>query len=263
MKIWLLLVDHKFQAMGNRFDVDSTSEDDNVSTLKKKVKEEIPEALSRAHVDPSDLTVWKTKGPLVIKRSNIDLLTKTLKRINVDDRDTIEVLDPEVRVVELGLSHGQTLLVQLPNPKVITNAGDDDSEPVIMKIWLLLVNHKFQAMGNCFDIDSASEDDNINTLKEKVKEEIPEALSRAHVDPSDLTVWKTKGSMAIDESNFGHLAEILGSIDVDNRDTIEKLSEVEQVANLKLSDTQILLIRLPAITLSEDNQSETSAQEGY
>ncbi|KAH9062331.1 hypothetical protein EDB87DRAFT_292825 [Lactarius vividus] len=128
-----------------------------------------------------------------------------------------------------------------------------------MNVWLLLVDHRFQAMGSCFEVGAFSDHDNINTLKKKVKEEKPEALSRAHVDPSDLTVWKTKGSMAIDESNFGRLAEILGSIDVDNEDTIEKLSEVERVANLGLSDTQTLLIQLPdprVITNTGDDDSE-------
>ncbi|KAH9063641.1 hypothetical protein EDB87DRAFT_137718 [Lactarius vividus] len=249
MSIWLLLVDHRFQAMGSCFEVGAFSDHDNINTLKERVKEKKPEALSRAHVDPSDLTIWKTKGSMAIDESNLERLAEILGSIDVDNKDTIEKLVEVKRVAKLGLSDTQVLLVQLPVPKVITNDGDDDLKAATISIWLLLVDHTFQTpIGNRFEVGAFSDHDNINTLKKKVKEEKPEALSRAHVDPSDLTVWKTKGSMAIDESNFGRLAEILGSIDVDNEDTIEKLSEVERVANLGLSDTQTLLIQLPELS---------------
>ena len=78
---------------------------------------------------------------------------------------------------------------------------------------------------------------------DKVKEK-PAALSRAN----DLAVWKTKGTMIINKSFPRLLPEILRKIDVDNKNHIEKPSVREQVAELRLSDGQILLVRLPGMS---------------
>ena len=115
----------------------------------------------------------------------------------------------------------------------------------IRKIWLLLVHHDFQAFGSRFfvHIDTSGM---IYDLREKIKEKKPEALFRAHVDPDELTVWKTKGEMVFYYSTSKtRLAEILKSIDVDDVDTIEEISESEELADLELFDGQTLLVRLP------------------
>ena len=62
----------------------------------------------------------------------------------------------------------------------------------------------------------------IDELKNKLWEERP-ALSPTDVDPCELTVWKTKGEMDIDNST--RLAEILNSIDVNDVDAIEEIGE--------------------------------------
>ena len=112
-----------------------------------------------------------------------------------------------------------------------------------MEIWLLLVNCDFQALGGCFPVNTTSSDD-VYHLKEKVKEKTREALSRAHVDPKELTMWKTKGAMIIDKSSPERLSEILRNIDVSDENTIEELSEDELVADLGLSDGQTLLVQV-------------------
>ena len=112
-----------------------------------------------------------------------------------------------------------------------------------MEIWLLLVDYNFQALGGCFPVNTTS-GDAVYHLKEKVKEETPEALSRVHVDLKNLTMWKTKGAMIIDKSSSDRLPEILKNIDVGDENTIEELSEDELVADLGLSDGQTLLVRL-------------------
>ncbi|KAH9027874.1 hypothetical protein EDB85DRAFT_1972594 [Lactarius pseudohatsudake] len=127
--------------------------------------------------------------------------------------------------------------------------------------WLLLVDHNFRAIGEPFSVDTISGDDYIADLKEKAKEE--RQIDLARVDAANLTVWKTKGTMTIDELNFESFPEILSSIDVDNKDTIEKLREVQRMGNLGLSGSQILLIRLPAVTLTEDHQSKTVRNEEH
>lgn len=90
------------------------------------------------------------------------------------------------------------------------------------KIWLLLVNYKFEVVGGRFWVRTS---DDIYDLKKQVKEENLEALSRAHVDPDELTPWKTKGARINNESTHESLSEILGGIDVRDQDTIEELIE--------------------------------------
>ena len=70
MKIRLLLVDHEFRPIGRRFSVE-TSDDDEISDLKKKVKEEKKATFSQYHpmFDTDFLTVWQTGGELVFNRS--------------------------------------------------------------------------------------------------------------------------------------------------------------------------------------------------
>ena len=83
-------------------------------------------------------------------------------------------------------------------------------------------------------------------MRKDVKKEKPEALSHHHVDPDDLTIWKTKGILVIDDSTSGErMAEILKSIDVDDVDVIEKIDERVLLRDLELSDGQILLVQLP------------------
>ncbi|KAH8984472.1 hypothetical protein EDB92DRAFT_1490314 [Lactarius akahatsu] len=132
----------------------------------------------------------------------------------------------------------------LPSPPLLYSTTIVLHRPsFIMKVWLLLVDYKFQAIGHRFEVNTTSGDFNINDLKKGVGEKRPNALSRASVDCSDLIVWKT---MIIDRSTAKRLAEILRDINVDDKDTIEKLSEDEQVADLGLSEGQTLLVRQPA-----------------
>src|ERR1700677_2293324 len=98
-KVWLLLVDHNFQALGNIFQV-KTSIDDDVADLKDKVKEEKPETFSRYRIDPDCLSVWQTKGELVIINPTAKCLEDVLKKINVDDKDTIQRLNLGVKVAD-------------------------------------------------------------------------------------------------------------------------------------------------------------------
>ncbi len=111
------------------------------------------------------------------------------------------------------------------------------------KIWCILVDHEFQNQGRSFSVRTSSEDD-IDDLKDKVKVKLHPRLT--HVSSMDLTVWKTKGEMIINEAEVKErLVEILGNIDVDNEDTIEMLRPGEQVADLGLTDDQVLLVQLP------------------
>ena len=60
--------------------------------------------------------VWRTKGKLIINNSTAKNVVQTLRRINVDDEDSIEDLLENLIVAGLRLSGGETLLVQMPAP---------------------------------------------------------------------------------------------------------------------------------------------------
>ncbi|KAH8993174.1 hypothetical protein EDB92DRAFT_442069 [Lactarius akahatsu] len=120
--------------------------------------------------------------------------------------------------------------------------------PSIMgtKTWLLPVDHTFQTtIGSRFSVLTSGEED-VETLREKVMEKKQNNPAFTYVSASDLSVWKTKGELVINKVTIKEsLADILSGIDVHNKDTIEELDEDEQVADLELSEGQILLIRLP------------------
>jgi hypothetical protein len=107
------------------------------------------------------------------------------------------------------------------------------------KTWFLLVDHKFQALGDCFVVEASSHE-LVAILKEEVKKKRQIDLAAA-----DLTIWKTKGTKIIDKTTLNRLAEILRSIKVDDTDTIEKVSVMDELADLRLSKTQVLLVQQP------------------
>ncbi|KAH9052031.1 hypothetical protein EDB83DRAFT_2521899 [Lactarius deliciosus] len=119
------------------------------------------------------------------------------------------------------------------------------------KTWLLPVDHTFQTtIGSRFSVLTSGEED-VETLKAKVMEKKENNPAFTYVSASGLSVWKTKGELVIDKVTIKEsLGDILFSIDVHNKDTIEELDEEEQVANLELSEGQILLVRLPASAIS-------------
>jgi len=59
------------------------------------------------------LIVWKTKGEMFITILTPNRLTELLENINVNDKDSIEELRDDAKVVDLELSLRQTLLVQV------------------------------------------------------------------------------------------------------------------------------------------------------
>jgi hypothetical protein len=107
------------------------------------------------------------------------------------------------------------------------------------KTWFLLVDHKFQALGHCFQVNTSGHN-LIDDLKKEVKKERQIDLAAA-----DLTIWKTKGTKIIDKTTLNRLAEILMGIKVDDKDTIEMVSEMDELADLRLSKTQVLLVQQP------------------
>jgi hypothetical protein len=119
----ILLVDHKFHALTSRFAAETTA-NARIVALKQKAQEMSPSKLSS--VELPDLRVWKMKGDMIIKKLTPQKLSEILGRIDIDDQDTIELLDDEEKVAGLGLSDGETLLVQLPGtsriPTIVVRA---------------------------------------------------------------------------------------------------------------------------------------------
>lgn len=111
--IAVILVDHKFQALGRRFVVE-TAQDDLLFHLITKVKEKRHRYFSGHDTYISELAVWRTKGENVINKFNYKRLAEILRSINIHDEDTTKKLPEDLKVADLGLSNGETLLVQMP-----------------------------------------------------------------------------------------------------------------------------------------------------
>ncbi len=112
------------------------------------------------------------------------------------------------------------------------------------KIWCILVDHEFQKQVEVRFSVQPSSNDYIDDLKDQVKVKLHPSLN--HVPSARLTVWKMKGEMIINRADVEErLVEILGNINFDNEDTIEMLDPWEQVADLGLTDGQVLLVQLP------------------
>jgi hypothetical protein len=68
--------------------------------------------------------MWKMKGEIIIKTLPCRRLSDILVKIDIDDDDTIEELNDEGKVADLGFSDGETLLLQLPGTsRISTTVG--------------------------------------------------------------------------------------------------------------------------------------------
>lgn len=108
-----LLVNHEFRAIGGSITVDISVNSD-IGDLKEKVKEERPDIFSFHRITSESLIVWKTATERVLEV--IEHREEALERVQVDinDENTIQRLEKEVKVTDLQLSGGEILLVQLP-----------------------------------------------------------------------------------------------------------------------------------------------------
>ncbi|KAH9003162.1 hypothetical protein EDB86DRAFT_3100341 [Lactarius hatsudake] len=112
-----------------------------------------------------------------------------------------------------------------------------------MKIWLLLVDHNFQTIGDAFRVDCAG-DDYIYDLTVKVKEELPRTFFPTNTDPSDLTVWRCMDP----------------TTSFDDED-LEKFRRQADDSRTKHLENEILFVKLPgqpAVTSNEVGDPLTS-----
>ena len=119
----VVLVNHDFKALTDRFLVETTP-NDLIYHLKKKVKETRPIYFSRLAFDVGELIVWKTMGAMIIDTSSDERMAAILSTIDSNDRNTIRRLSEELKVADLGLSNFQSLLVQLPGMSLIFTIAD-------------------------------------------------------------------------------------------------------------------------------------------
>ncbi|KAH9168836.1 hypothetical protein EDB89DRAFT_1559152 [Lactarius sanguifluus] len=111
----------------------------------------------------------------------------------------------------------------------------------MMKIWLLLVDHNFQTIGNAFPVDCTG-DDYIYDLTVKAKEERPRALSRTA--PFMLTVWRCMDpTTSFDDKDLGKFGRQVSKVFSNKR--VEQFSGMEAIAELNISKNEILFVSLP------------------
>ncbi|KAH9080255.1 hypothetical protein EDB83DRAFT_2338141 [Lactarius deliciosus] len=130
MKIWLLLIDHNFQVVGDVFSVDSTG-DSTIEDLKKKAKEEMPGVLS--HIAPLQLIVWRCMD-LTTTFSDEDLDPQILKNqiSEACSNKRVKELNVRARVAKLNISENEILVVKLPGQPVVTS--DQVGSPIILQV---------------------------------------------------------------------------------------------------------------------------------
>jgi hypothetical protein len=115
----VILVDHQFQALSRRFQVGMTPNDE-ICDLKEKVQLAKPVFFSRLAFDNDELVVWKPMGEMVINKSTSKRMAEILRSINANSQDAIQELEDDDSVADLGLSGGETLLLQVPGTSRIS-----------------------------------------------------------------------------------------------------------------------------------------------
>jgi hypothetical protein len=107
------------------------------------------------------------------------------------------------------------------------------------KRWIIFVDHRFKAIASSFPVNTTVRD-TVWDLKEKAIK-----VSGMHFLAVKASMWKTKDTNVINtETTFERTEEILRSINVDDKDTIERVNESSRVTSLGLSDDQVLLTQL-------------------
>lgn len=193
------------------------------------------------------------EGEIVLNRSTTESQEEEIiEKVNINDRGTIQKLDEDVLVAELQLPDCQILLLQLPGMSYFHQCSCVSSDilnkdlSLLSKFLLILVDHKFQAIGQPFQVET-SYDNEICDLKNKVKELKPDIFSFHYLDSNCLTMWKLDGKLVLNRSTAKHLVEIIKKVNVGDK---EMLDEHIKVAELQpsLADGQILLAQLPGMS---------------
>jgi hypothetical protein len=79
-----------------------------------------PVFFSRLAFDNDELVVWKPMGEMVINKSTSKRMAEILRSINANSQDAIQELEDDDSVADLGLSGGETLLLQVPGTSRIS-----------------------------------------------------------------------------------------------------------------------------------------------
>jgi hypothetical protein len=106
--VFYLVIDHENKPIGRIFEVILEK---NIIQLKKKVKEETPNALK--DVDASHLVVWRCKGEQVFDEVGGKLELQVRAVLN---KKEVTELDGRQKINELELSDSEVLLIQVPSP---------------------------------------------------------------------------------------------------------------------------------------------------
>ncbi|KAF8260643.1 hypothetical protein EI94DRAFT_887002 [Lactarius quietus] len=130
-------------------------------------------------------------------------------------------------------------------------------------IWLAIVDYNFQEVSNRFPVD-ADAVQFVYHLKHSAKHAVPELFSRADIDINPLfcTLLKTTGKFVINDTTGRdqELKQRLRTINADDDDTFTELEKVEEdmsTADLQLSVSETLLVRMPDVVSNGDISIET------
>jgi hypothetical protein len=107
-------------------------------------------------------------------------------------------------------------------------------------VLCLAIDHENKPIGGLFEV--ILENDIID-LRKNVKEEIPNDVKSSH-----LVVWRCKGKQVFDDDDSGKLELQVRA--VFSQKEVTKLSGTQKINELKLSDSEVLLIQVPGASFS-------------
>ena len=109
MELWVLLIAHNLEALGENFKVGTPP---HIDGLKEIVKEKSPDIL--ANVGVARLTVWRCTDPTtILDAEGAEVLSRQIR--DLFSNQNVKQIDASTKIAELNISEGETLLVKLPS----------------------------------------------------------------------------------------------------------------------------------------------------
>lgn len=113
-------------------------------------------------------------------------------------------------------------------------------------VWCLTIDHENKPTGPLFKVILENHIGNLRDKVNLVKEEILNFLK--DIDACDLVVWRCKGKQVFDDEDSGKLELQVRA--VFSKKEVTKLSGTRKINQLKLSDSEVLLIQVPGASFS-------------
>ena len=229
------------------FKVDYDDNDD-VTALKKKIKEEMKPNLNDFATNL--FIAWQCKEPKLLANANVNELEDILHKVDFSNHRKAVWLASAKMVASLKLSKNEVLLVQIPGKyphscynMIQFNAVKEPPSTALLaakkQVWCLAIKHDMTIDRDPLKVDYDDIDD-VAALKEKVK-----GKKGISLPADELAVWQCKEPKLLADANVDELEDILHKVDFSDRRKAVRLASAKMVASLELSKNEVLLVQMP------------------